>query len=229
MHHHCEVVIPPIQTDAIPDAIESILKPFYEGADDGERSSGAFYDFYKIGGRFAGNKYVQSIGEDRIQEFYDWLNKEKVTVSGLQFGKQELSPPSQIPKVDAKWKEMFGDDVCPLFRHSNDQFADGIEGTSLGDLFTIEQCLESARCGRLIFSGPSYNHQTSERDGPLEAVFMLQDSFWNGVCHIESTWDGSLKQGLAMWRGKLESYRDSYRAQMNPDPDWICVTVDYHS
>src|SRR5690606_37537583 len=78
----------------------------------------AFWDFYTIGGRWAGQHTIDRYDPEVVKRFYGELADRKVTVSGVQFGKQELSPPEQIPMVDALWQEMFpssGLAACPMF------------------------------------------------------------------------------------------------------------------
>ena len=99
-----------------------------------------------------------------------------MTVSGVQCGKHELQPATQIPAVDAKWNEMFpsGETVkCPLFAHSNDQYGRNDDGTIAGDISSLADSLD-VECGRVIFGGPSHSGD-SQWDGPLEATFMLSD------------------------------------------------------
>lgn len=65
MHYHCETIMPPVKDVEI--AVENILNPFNENvpesADYDPRD--AFFDFYSIGGRFAGAKLGKLVGNDR--------------------------------------------------------------------------------------------------------------------------------------------------------------------
>lgn len=121
-HYHLEVIMPP-QTDII-SAIDSIMLPFDENRRGEEDHSGHdFWDWYVIGGRWAGTKESCRYDAGKLEEFYKWLQVEKITVAGLQCGKQALQPKSQIPKVDAMWNELFPTEdrtvtPCPLFARS---------------------------------------------------------------------------------------------------------------
>jgi hypothetical protein len=232
MHYHLEVIMPP--TDDIEVAIASILAPFDENADDNNHS---FWDFYVIGGRYAGEKQQQKLDQEKVKQFYDWCSNEKITVSGLIAGKQELSPSSQIPKVDAKWNEMFPQEdgsfaACPLFKHSNDQYGKGINGTIAGDIGTLKNSL-AISCERVIIAGPSFNHDAKDSENPytgnLRAVFMLSDDSWNGVNHMPIAWDKTIKSAVDAFNKKADSYAETYKAALSPKDDWIVVTVDYHS
>jgi hypothetical protein len=231
MHYHCEIVIPPVMN--VEDAITSILKPYCEHGDeeDGYKKH-AFWDFWSIGGRWSGNKMLAQYPKAKLDAFYDWLKSEHVTVSGLQCGKQELSPAEQIPKVDAKWNEMFPSNEfrpCPLFRHSNDPYNKTLGGALPGDVQRIADVADELTCSRVIFAAPSYDMETKERTGPLEAVFMLIDTAWNGCNHMKVNWDGKFHSALREYLEYTKSYREDYAAKVRPTHDWLAVTVDYHS
>lgn len=226
MHAHCEVIVPP--TDHIEDAIESVMRPFDENSDESKHS---FWDFYVIGGRFAGNKLVAKYDKEKIEEFYQWCRDEKITVSGLTCGKEEIKPVSQVATVDAKWNEMFPSDEpvpCPLFRHSNDQYAKGTNGTLAGDISTLFDASE-VKCHRIIFCGPSWEASTGGRTGPLEATFMLCEDQWNGVNYMPIGWDGKVSSAVAAIEKEIENYKKKYRELLTPRDNWLAVTVDYHT
>lgn len=232
MHHHCEIVIPP--TMDISAAITSIMKPYCEHSDDDKQSDRkhAFWDFWVVGGRWAGNKLMAKYDPAKIDAFYEWLKAEKITISGVQFGKQELSPTSQIPKVDAKWNEMFPSAQfmpCPIFRHSNNQHGDGLSGSLPGDVQRLSDVPERVTCSHVIFAGPSWESDTQKRTGPLAATFMLTETAWNGCNHMRVDWDGTFRSALAKYRENLEHYTEEYKVLVNPKDDWLVVTVDYHS
>lgn len=238
MHTHCEIVMPPSAAEDIKAAVASVMKPFDENGkdEDGERSPHAFWDFYVIGGRFAGSKLVAKYDRAALDSFYEWLRAEKVTVSGLTCGKQEISPVDQIPKVDAKWNEMFPSDrilPCPLFKHSNDQYGrKGPEsGTIVGDVCRLVDVPPAMEIGRVIVAIPEFVKvgKTYERTGPMEAEFMLTDAAWNGVNHMPIAWDGKLPSAIAKYRETLSRAKEAYRDAWTPKDDWIAVTVDYHS
>src|SRR6185503_20458398 len=105
MHYHLEIIMPP--TEDVERSVAEILKRFNENADDETRSN-AFWDWYQSGGRYSGCKLEALVPQERRDAFWAELKARGVTVSGLQFGKQELKPASQIPSVDALWREM-----CP--------------------------------------------------------------------------------------------------------------------
>jgi hypothetical protein len=215
------MIIPPMLPDEIESAIDGILKPFYEG---NEENSHTFWDFYSIGGRWAGTKMLAGYDQDKIEVFNKWLTDEGITVSGIQCGKQELKPESQIPNVDAKWNEMFPppDGIpipCPLFRHSNDPY----NNDSLPDDICLLSQAYRVQCTRVIIAGPNHKGDI------LEAKFMLCDSRWNGVNFMTVNWDGKIKSAVDDYIEKLSHYKEDYQEKMSPKDDWLTVTVDYHS
>jgi hypothetical protein len=208
------------------------MKQFNEQPEDASYARHGFWDFWLIGGRWAGHKLIAKYDEAKLDEFYEWLDAENITVLGLQCGKQELAPDSQIPKVDAKWNEMFPSSEflpCPLFKHSNDQYGKGISGTLPGDVQRLADVPERLKCSRVIFARPSYSATSDDFTGPLEAEFMLVDEEWNGCNHMKVDWDGTFHSALQKYRESFENYRENFKAKIAPTDDWLVVTVDYHS
>lgn len=213
MHYHLEVILPP--THDVEKDLNAILAPFDENAEEPDHP---FWDWWVIGGRWAGVKQEARFPEEKLDAFRQWLTDEHITVSGVQFGKQELSPASQIAKVDAKWQQMFGVTTpCTLFRHSNSG-----RGALDGDICTVKDLPDSLTASHVIIAGPAY------KEG-IEACYMVQQECWNGVTHVKSDWDGNVCTALDKWRRDMEHYRDEWREAHTPKEDWLVVTVDYHS
>jgi hypothetical protein len=222
MHHHCEIVMPP--TADINAMVAQILKQFDENA-PAEVRSHAFWDFWVIGGRFAGRKLIAQYDQAKLDQFEEWCQTEKITVSGITAGKQELKPDSQISKVDAKWNEMFPSDTfmaCPLFKHSNDQYGKGLSGALPQDVVCLKDLPSALTCTRVIIAAPNYNNE-------IEAEFMLVDDAWNGCNYMKVEWDGKVQTALTQFQEKTKHYKDEYAEKHTPKDDWLVVTVDYHS
>lgn len=222
MHYRCEIVMPP--TDDVEAAVSQIMAPFSENADEEESCGYSFWDFWVIGGRFSGRKLEQSFPDERLEAFYAKLKEMGVTVSGVTCGKQELNPASQIPEVDALWVEMFpesGVTVCPLFSHSNNQYSS--KSLLPGDICQLKDAPENTTCFRCIIAGPNYDGSS------ITATHMEQEDFWNGVCRVETTWDKTLKSALERFADRIRGRNPDYIAKVTPQPDWLVVTVDYHS
>lgn len=212
MHYSLEIVMPPVAD--VKAAIEDILRPFDENDDD---SRHAFWDWWQIGGRYSGKKVEATVAPEKMSAFMDELKNRKVTVSGLQFGKQELQPASQIPMVDALWQEMCpgAGSVCPVFQHSGER--------SGSDICTYKDLPPALTAYKVIFAAPDY------KDEKLEAVSMFSQEIWNGVTHEKTNWDGTVASAITMHLDKHQVYKAEYLQKITPQPDWLVVTVDYHS
>ena len=222
MHYHCEIIMPP--TKDIETALWQILEDFNENTE--EPSGNEFWDFYVVGGRFAGTKETCGYAEEKISAFYEQLKEKKITVSGFQSGKQSLSPPSQIPVVDKLWNDFFptenGEIVpCPLFEHSNNQY-DSNDLISY-DICRFDEIPSKLSCERIIFAAPSYDGKKTE------ATFMLCQSQWNGVNFMPIAWDGKVASAIEKFKDVLERYGEEYQEKCTPKDNWLCITVDYHS
>ena len=217
MHYHLELVMPP--TDDVEAAVTQILTPFYEGLDhDNENANGhPFWDFWSIGGRWSGAKVRAMFSEERMDAFNAALRAAKVTVSGLVFGKEELSPCDQIPAVDALWCEHFPESPvkqCPLFKHYTG---------NVGNVMRFAEIPVGITAHRVIVAGSHY------KGDKLEVVYMIQDEAWNGVTHVKSDWDGKVMTAIEKHLKRIESYRPDYIEKVTPQPDWLVATIDYHS
>lgn len=217
MHYHLEIITPP--TDDVKAAIEQILAPFDENLDRGDEDANGhpFWDWWVIGGRWSGSKMNHALGKEAMDAFEAGLAERKITVAGFRAGKPTLAPPEQAELVNRLWNEAFPEapvKVCPLF--------DNYTG-DVGDVMTVADAPPSLPCSHLIIAGPGY------RAGTLEAQTMLMEEIWNGVTHQATTWDGTLGGGLAEHTKRHASYRAEWLANHTPGPDWLVVTVDYHS
>ena len=223
-HYHLEVILPPVEN--VEEAIEQILKPFKEEGEDedGYPNPHPFWDFYVIGGRWAGAKLEASLDPEKLDAFQKELTERKVTVSGLRAGKPTLNPASQIGMVDDLWKEYFPDltlTACPLFSHFNDQYKNS-EGYP--DVMRLEDLPSDLTASHVIIAAPTYKN-----DGTLEPEYMVQDSIWNGVSHVKSAWDGKVLSAIEEHKKRLEDYKPEFAAKATPQDNWLVVTVDYHS
>jgi len=221
MHYLCEIIMPP--TDNIEQAVEQILKPYCEHNEGDESDDNAFWDWYVIGGRFAGQKLISGLDPEKLDLFYDELKELKVTVSSLQAGKQTLQPSDQIPMVDNLWKKHFPDfkgENCPLFSHSNDQYSEYMNG----DVMKFNDVPDDLKCARVIFAAPAYGDEDGFRAG-----YMLSDSIWNGVNHQKTDFDGVFSSAKKLFIESVKGYKKEYIEKIKPTNEWLVVSVDYHS
>ena len=217
MHYHLEIIMPP--TDDVHAAVAQIMAPFDENGieDDDHSTKHAFWDFWQVSGRYSGQKLLAYIGEEREAAFRKALDEEGVTVAGLRFGKPTLQPADQLPRVNEMWNAAFPDapvKECPLF--------DSYKG-NWGDVMPLRDIPVGLMCGRVIIAGLDWQGKK------LAAHYMLIRSLWNGVTHQDAAWDGSVQTALADWEKHLGDMNPEWAAQRRPQPDWLVVTVDYHS
>jgi len=221
-HYHTEIVMPPCEDKDIEAAVTEIMEPFDENREDEDRDR-SFWDFWVIGGRWAGTKLLAGFDPEGLKKLNAEFEKHKITVSAIQFGKQGISPGSQIPLVDRLWHEAFPDapdGPCPLFAHSNDQYSsDSLLG---GDIQRFADVPRKLQLSRLIVTGP--NHDGTK----MKAVHMLTEDIWNGVNHERTVWDCTFGHGMELFKESLESCAEEYRQKHEPQDDWLVVTVDYH-
>lgn len=221
MHYHLEIILPPMDNDLLEKAISEVLAPFQEEADENAISSHPFWDFYVVGGRWNNEKYLQSLDQERLESFYKWCNDEKITVSSFQAGKQELKPEDQIDRVDQKWNEFFpvpnSFTKCPIFAHSSNRY----ENNYSENVWLLKDSLH-VKCSRVIFA--NYSDYKKE----YQANYMLQDEFWNGITHVKSSWDGSIKQALEKYSEYCKLYNQEHQSKYATTDDHRVVTIDYH-
>lgn len=214
--------MPPTPEDEIDERVAEIMAQFDENAQGEDRSTGAFWDFYSIGGRMAGVKRRSKVPKEKLKAFYDELNARNVTVSGLQWGKPELNPPEQRGMIDALWREMCpesGLDFCPIFKQGS-----GIDAAEYeGDVCPYREIADDFRCEHVIFAALDY------KDERYEAHQMFQASLWNGVTWQNTTFDGTWACAKALHAKEIALVVEGYRMKYTPTDDWLVVTVDYHS
>ena len=217
MHYHAEVVV----ADKFGD-MEQAIRVALEDYRESEENSHGFWDWYVIGGRWASCKMQKKLGEDRVDKFRVALIERKTTVSSLQCGKQELKPASQIAEVDQLWSEHFPetDGPCPLFSHSNDQYADN--GELPGDICRVDALPDGMSCSHFIVVDEDYEKNPN-------VSFMCQKQVWNGANFEETQWDGTLEQAMELHDESLKHVINEYKEEHKIRLGWLAVTVDYHS
>lgn len=213
-HYIAEIVIPP--TEDIANSVAEVMKSF-ERENPGDSQPCDWWDWYIIGGRFSGHKTEARIGEEKLKAFIDAITERKVTCAALQCGKQELLPESQIPMVDALWREMVPGhgDKCILFAHARDQYRK--DGVYSDDVCRVADVPAALKCDRLIIAGKDYSDETK-----LKGCEMLADSWWNGCTHQKTDFDGVVATGLHRLKEEIRHDGPLF------SNDWLVVTVDYH-
>lgn len=209
MHYHLEIIMPP--TDNVEAAVEKILAPFDE---NGEERRHTFWDWWQIGGRYSGEHAKARVGQEKIDAFWEWAKAQRITVSGVTMGKQTIQPASQIPMIDAKWREITGESgPCWLFDHAENAMSEDICPVGAA---------EAVECHHVIIASPNYKDD-------LAAETMLCKQIWNGCTIQETDWDGTVRSALSVHAERVKRYVEKFQIRHTVRPDWIAVTVDYHS
>lgn len=208
MHSHVEIVIPTARKDDIEAAVREVLEPFDEHAE----KDGAFWDYYLIGGRFSGAKVEAGLDPERVTAFHAELHRREVTIAGVQAGKPSLHPVTQIPAIDALYREWFpeGGPVCPFFSHYDDP-----SQINPADICSVANTPRELQCDRLIIARPHWDDPAK-----LEAKRMFCNRLWNGIEHQQTEWDGKVRDTLMNLLGQGTPLFDG---------DSLMVTVDTHS
>ena len=205
MHFSVEVVIPPV--DDIDDTINRLMSSCESDFDNGERP---WFDFWRKGGRFSGNKLLASLSRAKLREFEAELNALAVSVSCVQCGKPELNPETQIETVNKLWQEYFPGTSrdCPYFHH--------FDSSGYGDVCLVKEVPERLTCSRLIVAKPDKNNLEY-----VQPVIMLEEE---EDSLNPFSFDGNVKKALDLIRE-----RDSARGHsLGLDDNWVVVTLDCH-
>ena len=59
--------------------------------------------------------------------------------------------------------------------------------------------------------------------------FMIEEELWNGVTFVKTEWDSYITTALDLMRQKFQNYNPEFQQSLTPQPDWLVVTIDYHS
>lgn len=227
MHYLLEIILPN-DTKDIKNAVEQIMNPFSENREDDENHSGySFWDWYVIGGRWAGQKLISTFDKEKVDKFYRLLNQHGITVSSITCGKQEIKPEDQIPFVDDLWNELFPENdgrPCPIFNHSNNQYDK--YGIICGDIMPVKECLDFD-CGHVIIA--SLHDYNGKYPSEFVADYMVKDSIWNGVIHQNTDFKGCVGEAIRMFKDHIKNYNPDYIKKFENIENWLSITIDYHS
>jgi len=195
--------------------ISTAMAPYNE-----ERSERGFWDWYVIGGRYAGSVLRSRLGHERLKVFDDALASRKVMVKAVRCGKEELADAQTEEVVDAIWRYMFPDSglaTCPLFKHGSPSQYDK-RGELPYDVCTVADVPQSHSVHTIALV--TVNHADTTYIDSL-----LHSEIWNGATFQKTTWDGTFGAALSHFNERLARYREP--ESVNPND--VVVTLDYHS
>ena len=110
-HHHVELIMPPTDL-GIQEQVGNILYPLSMWVPERAEAEDYLYDWFTIGGRFAGTKLCLRLDPERLRQFWDELHGEAFntdTDSSIFMGERWWGT-SDLPKIDALWRKWFPED-----------------------------------------------------------------------------------------------------------------------
>ena len=99
----------------------------------------------------------------------------------------------------------------------------GIRGFGGGDICLVKEIPPDLTCSRVIFAVPSHNNKITK------ATYMICTSHWNGVNFMPINWDGNVKTAIKLFEESINHYREELKEPITPKPNWLCITIDYHT
>ena len=247
MHELVEVVIPPVVGElgdekewypTVEGALEDTLKKLCTSVKPKKRHPGAFWDWYVIGGRFAGSKLrkkvILDVGQEAFDRMWDKLDERGPMCSGVVAGKQSIVKPEDQEFADNLWRELSGrDEPNPYFEHSNNQYAPGLAGTLPMDICRLSEVPENHTCRRVVFATQRQKYVEDREPGGrfvaqdrIKPFFMLSAEIWNGFTFEETAWDKTFKSALELYRKQGECINQEFCPQARDD--WWVISVDAH-
>ena len=202
-HYHVELIMPPTPWFAIEDRVLDILLPLRKGDDEETWPADPLYDWYKIGGRFAGTKYGLGCDPKRLRKFYEELYSEAFATDVTVIGGARFWSDSDLPKVNALWRKWFPEDevgTCPFI---------GPYPTGEQDICRVDRIPDELAADAVVVG--------NEAD---QVVFRLAIEIWDSARQEfqRTGFDGSVPDALRRCRAQ----------GIEPAGDWLAVTLDCH-
>ena len=101
MHYHVELIMPPSPVVEIQERVRELLYPLSQSAAEMAGTTGRLYDWYQIGGRFAGTKMSLRLDPERLHKFRQELYGEAFANDTRPF--YSASNDSGAPETSRQW------------------------------------------------------------------------------------------------------------------------------
>ena len=205
MHYHVELIMPPSPLVQIQERVGELLSPLSQSVAHRAGTLEYLYDWYQIGGRFAGAKMSLRLDPERLHKFRQELYGEAFTndTRDLLIGQKQFWGARDLPKVDALWRKWFPEeevDACPLFDHypAGDQ-----------DICRVDRIPDNLTAHAVVVGNED------------KVVFQLKTENWDSTrCEFQDTgFDGSV----------LNALRQCRACGVEPSKNWLAVTLDCHT
>ncbi len=204
MHNHVELIMPPSPVVEIQERVRELLYPLSQSAAEMAGTTGRLYDWYQIGGRFAGTKMSLRLDPERLHKFRQELYGEAFTndTRPVLLGQQRFWGTPDLPTVDALWRKWFPEEeagACPLFDHypTGDQ-----------DICRVDRIPDNLTAHAVVVGNED------------KVVFQLHTEIWDSTrSEFQDTdFDGSV----------LNALRQGRACGVEPSKNWLAVTLDCH-
>ena len=204
MHYHLELIMPPSPLIQIQERVRELMFPLSQAVAHSEGTTAYLYDWYQIGGRFAGAKMLGRLDPERLHKFRQELYGEAFTNDArpVVIGQTGLWRTQDLPKVDALWRKWFPEeeiDACPLFDHypAGDQ-----------DICRVDQIPDTLTADAVLVGNED------------KVVFQLITEIWDSTKQEfqDTGFDGSV----------LNALRQCRACGVEPSQNWLAVTLDCH-
>ena len=201
-HYHVELILPPTPRFEIRERVLEILLPLRKGDDEATWPADPLFDWYKIGGRFAGTKHGLRCDPERRRKFYEELYSDEFT-SDDDLSKLGFWGDDQLPAVNALWRKWFPEDevgICPFI---------GPYPTRDQDICRVDRISDELKADTVVVGNEAN-----------QVVLRLKTEIWDSIKRkfIDTGFDGSV----------LDALRRCRAAGVEPAGDWLAVTLDCH-
>ncbi len=200
MHFHVELIMPPTPLIEVDKRVGRVLSPL-------QRMPGKYdwlYAWYRIGGRFAGDKLYLRLDPERLRQFRQELYSDAFT-KGTDFEQIGLGLWSvdDIPKVDALWRKWFPEDEVGKYPGSPDYPAGD------QDICRVDQIPDKLTAYAVVVANED------------KVIFLRRADIYDSTKHEfqDTGFDGSV----------LTALRECRAEGFEPPPDWLVVTLDCHN
>lgn len=202
-HYHVELILPPTPRLgwALEERILEILLPLRKGDDEATWPADPLFDWYKIGGRFAGTKHGLRCDPERRRKFYAALYSEAFATD--EFTKLGFWGDNQLPAVNALWRTWFPEDevgICPFI---------GPYPTGDQDICRVDRIPDELKADTVVVGNEAN-----------QVVLRLKTEIWDSARRrfLDTGFDGSVLNALRQCRAQGVALAGN----------WLAVTLDCH-
>ena len=226
MHEHLEMFLPPQASENIEVWITNLLTPFavhYKDEQYGDPNPYAFYDYYRIGGGYAGRHLLQRIDPDGSRTREIWADYRALFDNQKH---RDLDDEAVELRHRNLWRNHFpdGGPICPLFQSNVKVESDiCLVGELAPGLTAARMFVAQNRNGDTAGELPEHLNMHSV------CFYMLCVEVWNGANLQRTDWNGLVSDGIERQQAHVrQHYRQEFYQDYAINDDWLVATIDYH-